>query len=323
MNTAPTPPPAPSFGKRLWLAIKKLFVFLLRVLLTLAILGGIVIALFYGTPVLYREYFMRDVDINRSRIHDLNNQLDQNTEFLTQRMEELQTRLNTLETQRDNDKQAIGELKDQLAEADAKLLEQASSLEKIDILTTTLDELEAQISSLDSQIKGYETSLADIQNEVNDLNQETQSNLDEITAINDQLETSATLVTLRQELELLKAMELITRARVSMGQNNTGLAQDDLQTAHDLLTALSTEVTPTQAEYLAGVISRLELALKNLAGSASLAAKDLEVAWQMLLSGLPEEVPSVNQGDEAATTPTPTPVGEVPLTPTPTPTSYP
>jgi len=323
MSNPPTPPPAPSFGKRLWLAFKKLFLFLLRVLLTLAILGGIVAALFYGTPVLYREYFMRDVDINRSRIHDLNSQLDHNTEFFNQRIEELQTRLNTLETQSDNDKQTLSELQDQLAQADAKMQEQAGSLEKLDTLTTSLGALEDQIASLESQLTGYETNLAGLQNEINGLNLETQSNQSEIEALNEQLKTSATLVILRQELELLKAMELITRARVSMGQGNTGLARDDLQSAHDLLTALSADVTPAQAEYLSNVIARLELALKNLSGSPSLAAQDLEVAWQMLLSGLPEETPSAEQSNEAVFTPAPTLSGEVTLTPTPTPTSYP
>jgi uncharacterized coiled-coil protein SlyX len=323
MSNSPTPPPTPSFGKRLWLAFKKLFLFMLRVLLTLAILGGIVAALFYGTPVLYREYFMRDVDINRSRIHDLNAQLDHNTEFFNQRIEELQTRLNTLETERDNDKQTLSELKDQLTETDAKLQEQASSLEKLNTLTNALGELETQIASLEAQLTGYETSLAGIQNDVNGLNLETQSNQAEIEALNEQLKTSATLIILRQELELLKAMELITRAHVSMGQSNTGLARDDLQSAHDLLTALSAEVTPSQAEYLSNVIARLELALKNLSGSPSLATQDLEVAWQMLLGGLPDETPSAEDENEAALTPTPTPFSEAGQTPTPTPTSYP
>jgi hypothetical protein len=79
-----------------------------------------------------------------------------------------------------------------------------------------------------------------------------------------------------------------------------GLAKTDVQTARDLLAELQAEKNDA---VLAQAIARLDLALGNLPDFPVVASGDLEIAWQILMSG---NVP-----------PTPTPV---PPTATPEPT---
>ena len=123
---------------------------------------------------------------------------------------------------------------------------------------------------------------------------------------------------------------MITRVRVSISQENIGLAKEDLQAAIEILNKLRLEVSPAQVLYLDDVSQRLTLAIGNISDSLGLAEEDLEVAWQLLLQGLPAEktpdMMDVNQesGKEVipSLTPSPTPTStEIPkLTPTPTPT---
>jgi cell division septation protein DedD len=121
---------------------------------------------------------------------------------------------------------------------------------------------------------------------------------------------------------MLKVMELITRARVSIGQENIGLVRDDLQAAIDILVDLGPEVTAEQASYLDDISQRLSFAIENISESPDLVDEDLEVAWQMLLKGLPDETDGIEEGKtqeqleegDQVSTPSPSPTN----TPTPT-----
>ena len=127
----------------------------------------------------------------------------------------------------------------------------------------------------------------------------------------------------------MKAMEMLTRGRLYLVQNNLGLAQNEVQAARDVLAGL---VAPDyQQAALNAMIIRLDLALANLPGAPVLAAEDLEIAWQLLRAGLPSEgaaataerpalsteavTPLATQASETTATPTDAPEA----TPTPTP----
>ncbi len=327
MSTEKSSPPKPSFGRRIVLAVKAFLRVVLLVLISLILVTALVLV---GSQLLGRGYFMQNVDKNTSQIHDLSIRHDQDNELITQRLADLLVRLNVLEIQSDTDKQTIADLQTQLTAAEEALQGQATSLENVDALQVAMDEYGAALTALETWLEGYDANLEGLQSDVDNLNQSAEADRAEIQALSEKLQTQDTLVTLRHELELLKAMELITRARVSIGQHNIGLAQDDLQAARELLTALSTEVPENQAAALADIILRLELAEQNLVEAPDLVDQDLEVAWQLLLPGLPasdataedDATPTpTTEGDAEATpipTVTPTPAGEEEATPTPT-----
>ncbi len=296
-----------SFGRRLLIAFKRLFIFLFRVLLTLLILGAVGAAIFLGAPRLIDEYLLKDVKVNNERIEEINTELEANTEFLNQRLADLQTRLETLEIQSDTDKQTIDDLKAQLAAAEGEIQDQTTSIENLEILQSSLDDYGVSLSALEEQISLYEAYFEDVQADIATMKQYIENNQDELEELNARLDAQAEVSTLRQELELLKVMELITRVRVSIGQGNTGLAKDDLQAAQNLLASLSAELPIYQAQYLSDIAQRLGLASENLTKATNLVDEDLEVAWQLLLQRLPEEPLESNELDEAEPTPTPTP----------------
>lgn len=173
-----------------------------------------------------------------------------------------------------------------------------------------------------SRVSELENEMARLQTEVAELNHrlitvettiETHSasiqKLDEIQAtIENQLEenNNVVLLELKHEVMLARAFDMLGRARLYLSQSNFGLAKEDVQSARDVLFALQAE---TNDAVLSQVVARLDLALSNLPQFPVVAAGDLEIAWQILISG----------EATAIATSTPTPFVESFLTATPTP----
>ena len=193
-----------------------------------------------------------------------------------------------------------------LLDVENSLLDQGAALENLGALSAMLDEQAASISTLDERVTAYEASLNDVQEVVLVLAESGVTQQGEIEELKTQQEAKDTLGTLHLDLSLLKVMGLITRAQVSIGQENIGLAKDDLGTAQELLTNLRAEATEDQVAYFDEVSQRIELAIKNLSESPDLVVEDLEVAWQLLVQGLPEDSTNLDgttEGDEATPTP--------------------
>lgn len=316
MTTDTLPPTRPSFGKRLLLAVKNIIIFLFKLLLTLIILGAIGAAIYFGVPVLVEEYLMRDVRTNQLAIETLNTEISQNADLVNEHLGELQARIDALEIQNDTQKQNIDDLNSQLTIAEEILALQAANQESIDSLSNLLDEYRTALSEFNADLEDQGKAISSIESEITTLEESITINGSGIEALNAAIEDQDSLTMLRHQLELLKVMELITRARVSLGQENIGLGREDLQLANELLNNLSTAVSANQAVYLSDIILRIDLASKNLAGAPGLVDKDLEVAWQSLVAGLPEKDANAEIGtdasatadaDQATPTPTPTP----------------
>jgi hypothetical protein len=113
------------------------------------------------------------------------------------------------------------------------------------------------------------------------------------------------LENIRNELKMVKAMELLTRSRLLLVANNLGLAQQDLQSASELLNGLQVSLPADQRGDLAEIIARLDKASSNLPERPLLASDDLEIAWQLLLLGLPDQ--SQSSTPDVTATPTPVP----------------
>ena len=169
---------------------------------------------------------------------------------------------------------------------------------ELDTLQTQLDETNNQLDETNNRMDAVEKSI--------EAQTASLTKLDEIQAtLESEIQTSQdkTLLELKHEVMFTRALDMLGRARLYLAQSNFGLAREDVKTARDLLVELQAE---TEDEARGQAISRLDLALSNLPAFPVVAAGDLEIAWQILMSG---EAP-------AAATPEPTVVSTPTVEPT-------
>jgi hypothetical protein len=213
--------------------------------------------------------------------------------------------------------QPVQENTTQLQQLSDQLLE---SQQEVADLQTRLSALEAEqarqaesFTDMDQRIGEIETEIAARTESLETLEQM------QVTLQSQSEETSAEL---GRQINLLKGMELLSRARLFMYQSNFGLARQDVQSARDLLLTLQPDASDTLEDDLTAVILRLDLALSNLPAFPVAASDDLDIAWQILLGGRFQAQTLV-----AAQTPSPqmtsTPTAEPTVTLTPHPTVTP
>ncbi len=305
--------PAPSLGERLAKAFLTFIKVLLRLLVIVILIGLIVAVVYYAAPRLYNQYiFPMQEDIRQ--LEDSQAAQEQVNQQLIQRIDGLQNRIEVLEIQNDTSKQMLSELDNRInniestLDANAQAVQdvQATAIVQIDELNKVNQDMNNELAALERQIQQLEADLADTSEQV--------ASVEELLSAED-----TPIAALRRELQLVKAMELLTRASFSLAENNLGLAQEDLQDARDLLSSLLIYVPEYQVEALSAIVDRLDEALGNLPDTPVLAADDLDIAWQLLQRGLPGEPPLGPASEEIVT---PTPEGSTPTSqPTETPTS--
>lgn len=165
-------------------------------------------------------------------------------------------------------------------------------------LQSQLDEMNVRVDAMEKSVEAYTLSIQKLEGMQAELDTQLQENNDKI------------LLDLKHEVMMTRALDMLARARLYLAQSNFGLAKIDVQSARDLLAALQAE---TKEAILSQVITRLDLALGNLPDFPVVASGDLEIAWQILMSG---EAPAT-----ATFTPTPNPTALETLTPSPFPSS--
>lgn len=313
----------PSAGRRflrvLWTIVK--------VLLVLAIVAGLAAAVYFGVPYLYRTYFL-PIQTDVAELSGARAEFEQDLDQIMQRLDDMQSRLNQLELQQDTQREASAEnaaALERLATTQAALLDSQQAL-----LSTS----EARFAGLAATQEAEQEARLALESQGEDRAEDLEAVRADLEELSQRFEDEqAPVAVLRRELAVVRAMEMLTRSRLLLVQNNLGLAQEDLQSARDLLADLRTRVPAHQIEYLDRVASRLDLALGNLPDAPVLAAEDVEIAWQLLRSGLPGEptlevistAAAETELSEAETEEggTPAPAGTATPTPvvTPTPTS--
>jgi hypothetical protein len=219
----------------------------------------------------------------------------------------------------------ISELSTQQADDVKQLKEQIASLQK------QLDEAKSRAEGLDKTITAQAETLAKLE--------QVQSRLDEAAA----KQRDGILVELRHQIMFTRAIETLSRGRLFLSQSNFGLAKQDVQAARNLLAELQADVPDYQAQALGPILVRLDMALGNLPDFPVIAVDDVDIAWNLLIAGLPEsaeaaaatptmtlplETPAATPTQTlppgtATTTPTLTLTPEASLTPGPTPTPTP
>lgn len=183
-------------------------------------------------------------------------------------------------------------------------------------------DLQTRLDTLESAQTGHDGNLADLATQVNGVATESSTRIQTLTVLEEmqselRAQNQANAAELDVQIHLLKAMELLSRARMSMYQSNFGLARQDVQIARDLLASVRPDAPDVIARELDAVIPRLDLALSNLPDFPVPASDDLDIAWQILLSGLPPVTPVVSETPTPMATVSATPTGFATLTPTP------
>ena len=202
-------------------------------------------------------------------------------------------------------------LQSQQKQTEQEMLELQTRLETLETGQSenvgSLTELDGRLRELETQIEARTESLAALENMQSEL----------------QVQSDATSAELDRQINLLKSMELLSRARLFMYQSNFGLARQDVQIARDLLEEVQRDATDSLTEELDEVIRRLELTLSNLPNFPVAASDDLDIAWQILLSGLPPTPTTTSIAPPSEVTPSTT--AQATFTPTPqvTPTKTP
>lgn len=135
---------------------------------------------------------------------------------------------------------------------------------------------ENQLAAIETSIEAHTASLASLE--------EMQSKLD--SAADEQRQ--GLNAELARQIELTRAIELLSRARLYLSQSNFGQARLDIQSARDLLAGTRELLPAAQQTGLDAVLARLDLALGNLPDFPVIAADDLDIAWNLLVLGLPE-----------------------------------
>jgi hypothetical protein len=116
-------------------------------------------------------------------------------------------------------------------------------------------------------------------------------------------------------------MELLSRSRLYLIQNNPGLSRQDVEAARQTLAEVQENVPPDQKQIVSFWLQRLDLALENLNGTPVIAANDLEIAWSMLAAGF--SAPVQMETMPLAQTPTPEMTAKAATPPPATPTLLP
>ena len=198
-----------------------------------------------------------------------------------------------LQSRQEQTEQELADLQTKLETIEGVQNEQDGSLTDLD---ERMQEIETEITARTESLAAIER----LQSELEEQNQEVSAELE-------------------RQINLLKAMELLSRARLSMYQSNFGLARQDVEIARDLLATSQPDAPQKLETQLDAVIMRLDLTLSNLPDFPVAASDDLDIAWQILLAGEPQPTPTLV---ESPTLP-PTAVGTISATPTGVPTSPP
>jgi len=259
-----------------------------------AILGTLA---FLGLPVLYFQY----VQPLRESIEELEARIQQSEDQISQRLDDVADRLAVIEDQSDSFIEMLADLEVQLEtiETSQETLAagQSDIAEDIKSLGTEVSDMETRLGAFENDLQAYISIKETLQAKLETLQEDVEVASSFISGFNQNAETISEQISsygerwqaLENEVQLLKAMELLTRSRILLVQGNTDLARADIQDARDLLENLSGKVSDFQETALLEITGRLDNVLERINTAPTSVVNLLESAWKLLFAGLPDE----------------------------------
>lgn len=181
-----------------------------------------------------------------------------------------------------------------------------TAAERLDSADARLTELETQVATLSDADAGMPERLATIESAQQDFDAQIGSlttqisdhsaRLDDLDTIQAELTTgleAANAETVRQ-VDLLRSMELLSRARLFLFQANYGLAKADVQTARVILDGVQQDYPDWEPAVVTEVLFRVDKTLAALPLLPVPASNDLDIAWQVLLTQVVVGTPPVD-----------------------------
>ncbi|MFT3893390.1 MAG: hypothetical protein QM730_17315 [Anaerolineales bacterium] len=172
-------------------------------------------------------------------------------------------------------------------------------------------DLQTRLSAMETEQAQQAESLTAIGGRVTNIEKEIEAHSESLSALDKMQETlqsqdESASAELKRQVNLVKSMELLSRARLFMYQSNFGLAKQDVQSARELLAMIRPDAPEALSADLDAVLLRLDLVLTNLPNFPVSASNDLDVAWQLLLGKVPQPQPTISATPSPELTSTPT-----------------
>jgi DNA repair exonuclease SbcCD ATPase subunit len=262
------------------------------------VLGAILgILAFLGLAVFYIQY----VQPLQESVEELEARMQKNEDQISQRLDDIADRLAVIEDQSEGFKEALADLEVQLEtiETSQETLAagQSEIAEDFQALGNEVSDMETRLGALESDLQAYISIKETLQSKLETLQEDVEAASSFISGFNQNAETISEQIAsygerwqaLENEVQLLKAMELLTRSRILLVQGNTDLARADIQDARDLLANLSGKVSDFQETALLEITNRLDNVLERINTAPTSVVNLLESAWKLLFTGLPDE----------------------------------
>jgi chromosome segregation ATPase len=314
------------------------------------------VGVYFGLVVLYNRYVV-PVQAHSIQIAQLETREVELRAAATRGMSDVRERLDTVRQQSNEGLQAAAALETRVAAVATAQEALAGSLDELQADLTAaqaaqeatqaeLERLEAAGEPLQEGLETVQTAQEQAQSALDAVQSEQASLLRAVEALQGEVEAleearaeaadraalesgapdAEALAALRRDLTVLRAMDLLTRARMLLLQSNYALAGSNVRAARDLLVAQQSDAPAAQAQALGEVVERLDAALDDLPGLPVAAADEIDGAWQLLAAGLPVEetskpLPSLTATTQVTATVSPTPIATPRATATPTPSS--
>ena len=248
---------------------KKLLITLFRLFLVLIV--GIVLgtAVYFGFLYLYRTAFIQPSQANANAINQMETRQAQMVAQMEERLSQYNERITSLE-----EKQAVYE--EHISELESSLANMQTLLDEQNGVLADMESFQADLSELAGLAEKNSEELTDLQDKLSET--EGQENMD-----------GEDLDVLQRKIQILQAMDLLSRSRLYLIQNNFGSAEQEISNAILILQQLYIDA-PLQHKAAVNMwIERLNTCNEYLPANPVLAAEELESVWKMLVIGLPGE----------------------------------
>jgi hypothetical protein len=227
----------------------------LRLLVVLILGIALGVGLWTGVPAVYRGY-IEPVRRNSGQIANLQATLDRAEAQAGSQSDQVGSRLTALETR-------MADLAKQVTAAQAEI-------DALNAAWGTGGDRTAELQRVAGSADSLQTQTQDLAARVSALEAASSA-------------PGAPASKLSRQVQLLRALELLTQARLWLVQNNSGKAGEAIGEARAIVTGVAAQASEGEAGALNAVGDRLGLVLKELAATPAVAADDLEIAWKMLL----------------------------------------
>ncbi|MDO9086514.1 MAG: hypothetical protein Q7U53_09940 [Anaerolineaceae bacterium] len=272
--------------------------------LVLALLIGILLGagLYFGFLFVYQQLVI-PTQQNAIEFQNLNTQVNQQWELLTERNEDLEKRLSVLEQKQESNTNQISEL-----------------LTEIEQNAANLDAFQIKHDDLVDQHDKYDKLILNLikQDEIFAANNE------DFQTVLENIDLDNKLHPVYQDIAIFKILMQINRSRLFLLQDNYGIAKEELFLADELLNSLLVTSLPDQKDIIMLWDARLNLAINHLPNNPILANDDLEILWKMMANGFTELDESLMLDEtNSSEVDNNTSATQTPISPTPSPTPKP